>query len=727
MGFIFFNRRAQRLLGLFLLATVTSAQAGVPRFAYVTNPYDHTISGYFLDAESRMFFNGMVYTGDKFPAALIIHPNGKFIYSASRTVDTALIYKIDPRTGWLTETPGPRLPTRLRSPFSYGFHPSGKFLYVAGRGGGVAAFTVDEASGALGYVPGSPYKAGDRTRSLTVHPSGKFVYASNAYTNNISAYRVNQSTGVLTELPDSPFFAGEAGPFASTIAMLPDATDNKGGIPYYTAAHPSGKFVYVVNWMAASVSIFRVDETSGDLSLIGKPTATGDAPYAVAVHPSGNYVLVSTWGGHDIYVYTVNLQTGELEPVPGSPFGTLGFKPVDIKFNSDGSLVFVANKDSNNVSIFDMNVTTGKLALKDFAMTRAGALDAELVTVEQPVTLLPHYAFVLDQVSESLISYRIDIATGDFKEAARAKTGKQPVAVAQDPLNRFVYVANAGSNNVSAFAIDSASGALTEVEGSPYAVGENPRSIAVDANGWYLYTLNHGSQDMSVFLIHVKKGQLAEAQGSPVPIKKQLLNLATDPTSRFVYINSRDGKSVSVYRYRQAVTPSIFEISEHGSPFVFDTVPNDLVVDPTGRFALVLQGEAQQVSMFNVHVATGALEPIKENLQPYKIAGKHAVQAAFHPSGKFAYVLNAGSKDIVQLKLDRLNGKVSEIDKPAAIQGKPLAFTIDPSGQYLYVLNEKEKGLGKYRIDKTTGKLTRLGEVMLPYSPAALVISREFQ
>ena len=721
------KRFALCLLSCVLLALINSSHAGVPRFAYVANPYDYTISSFYLDEEGRMFPNGMVYTKSKFPATLIIHPNGKFIYSASRTVDTAPIYRIDSKTGWLTETPGSQFNTKLRSPFSYGFHPSGKFLYVAGRGGGVAGFRVDEQSGDLSFVPGSPFKSGERTRCLTIHPSGKFVYASNAYTNDISAYRIDQKTGSLMELPKSPFPAGEAGPFDDTHAKMPDLLEIKGGMPYYIAAHPSGKFVYVTNWASASVSVFSVNEATGDLTLVGLPKETGLTPYAVAVHPSGKYVLVSTWGGNDIYVYTVNLQTGELEHAEGSPFRTLGIKPVDINFNTDGSLVYVANNGSNDVSIFDLELNTGKLTIKDLGMTRAGSIDAELVTIEQPVKLVPHYAFLVNKKSEALVSYSVDEATGDFKEVARIKTGKQPVAVAQDPLNRFVYVANSGSDSVSAYSIDQNNGKLTEVEGSPYKVGENPVAVRVDANGWYLYTLNQTSQDMSVFLIHVKKGQLAEAQGSPVSIQKQPQRLTTDPTSRFVYVNNSKDKSINVYRFRTAITPSIFEITDFGSPFVFDALPTSVAIDPTGRFALVLQGEAKQISMFFVHVSTGALNPIEKNLEPFKLSEEGAHEAVFHPNGRFVYVLNEKSKSITQLQIERLYGVLKEIGKPVSTNGKPVSFTIDPSGQYLYVVNDNERGLRKYKIDKSTGNLSDAGQIQLPYTPVSIVISRDFK
>ena len=87
----------------FALISSSALSAEGVRFAYVANPYDYTISEFYVDENGVMFPNGMVYTKDKYPSTLIIHPTGKFIYSASRTVDTAPIYQIDPVTGWLSQ------------------------------------------------------------------------------------------------------------------------------------------------------------------------------------------------------------------------------------------------------------------------------------------------------------------------------------------------------------------------------------------------------------------------------------------------------------------------------------------------------------------------------------------------------------------------------------------------------------------------------------------------
>ena len=64
----------------------------------------------------------------------------------------------------------------------------------------------------------------------------------------------------------------------------------------------------------------------------------------------------------------------------------------------------------------------------------------------------------------------------------------------------FVYVANAGSNNVSAYRI-AESGALTPVAGSPFPAGSDPRSLAVDLFGLFVYVANAASNNVSAYSI----------------------------------------------------------------------------------------------------------------------------------------------------------------------------------------------------------------------------------
>ena len=67
----------------------------------------------------------------------------------------------------------------------------------------------------------------------------------------------------------------------------------------------------------------------------------------------------------------------------------------------------------------------------------------------------------------------------DARSPARPySTGTWPVFIAFDPTGKFVYVANRDSLSISAYAINSSTGALSAVPGSPFTAEEWPASIA---------------------------------------------------------------------------------------------------------------------------------------------------------------------------------------------------------------------------------------------------------
>ena len=76
------------------------------------------------------------------------------------------------------------------------------------------------------------------------------------------------------------------------------------------------------------------------------------------------------------------------------------------------------------------------------------------------------------------------------------------VIVSCTQAGRYAYVANEGANDISAFSIDSTSGFLAPIAGSPFASGgTQPVAVAVDPNGTHLYVANNASNNVSVYAI----------------------------------------------------------------------------------------------------------------------------------------------------------------------------------------------------------------------------------
>jgi DNA-binding beta-propeller fold protein YncE len=96
--------------------------------------------------------------------------------------------------------------------------------------------------------------------------------------------------------------------------------------------------------------------------------------------------------------------------------------------------------------------------------------------------------------------------------------GFVPRGLAIDPTGRFLYVANYGDGTVSALTIG-AGGALAAAPGSPYSTGSGaaskPLGASVDPTGNYLYVSNNTDNTASGWKINTITGALTPVPGSP--------------------------------------------------------------------------------------------------------------------------------------------------------------------------------------------------------------------
>jgi 6-phosphogluconolactonase len=176
---------------------------------------------------SRRRWGGNFIAGTS-PSSITISASGQFAYvgyqpSSSTNAVGVSAFAINGYTGALTPASG--------SPFSLGItlpslsiHPSGRFLYGAGyTSNSVAAATVNITTGALSPLSGSPFAALTLPSAISTDPSGKFVYATSAVasSNSIFAYTLDASTGALSPVSGSPFTFGGMGPVSLAVWGTP--------------------------------------------------------------------------------------------------------------------------------------------------------------------------------------------------------------------------------------------------------------------------------------------------------------------------------------------------------------------------------------------------------------------------------------------------------------------------------------------------------------------------
>jgi 6-phosphogluconolactonase (cycloisomerase 2 family) len=216
--------------------------------------------------------SGSPFAADLIPIDVLVHPSGKFVYTAN--IGTASIgigpgpvqsiscYSSDPSTGALAPVPGSPFPvTSPTSNFDFMglmIHPSGKFLYLGtgflspGSGGnGVLGWSIDPASGSLTPLAGSPFARGTTIPGGAFDPTGKFLYSGNAG-NTLLGFNVDQSSGALTPLSGLPVLSG-------SILDAP-------------VVDPAGAFLFAEDPKSKTLVGFRLDAQTGALTPLANPT-----------------------------------------------------------------------------------------------------------------------------------------------------------------------------------------------------------------------------------------------------------------------------------------------------------------------------------------------------------------------------------------------------------------------------------------------------------------------
>jgi 6-phosphogluconolactonase len=136
------------------------------------------------------------------PRHLVFGADGRFVYVLNELTATVAAFRYDAKTGMLADLQTiSMLPAGFsgaKSGAEIALHPSGKFLYASNRGhDSIAVFRIDPTQGTLtaaGRVP----TQGKTPRNFAIDPTGAFLLAANQDSGNIVEFRIDQKTGALT-------------------------------------------------------------------------------------------------------------------------------------------------------------------------------------------------------------------------------------------------------------------------------------------------------------------------------------------------------------------------------------------------------------------------------------------------------------------------------------------------------------------------------------------------
>lgn len=297
------------------------------------------------------------------PGFLAVHPSEAYLYAVGREssdggppVGFAQAYAIDRSNGALSELN--RIETGGAGAAHVAVDARGRTLVAANYGdGSVVSATVLE-NGRLGELVSSVQHRGSSVNperqkephphSANYTPDGRFVVVPDLGTDELAVYSIDPQSAELQRNRKV------------SVMMAP------GSGPRHLTFHPNGRWAYVINEMASTVTALSFDSSLGDFknfqtisTLTENYSGPENSTAEVLIHPNGRILYGSNRGDNSLAVFSINPADGRLSEVERVASG--GDWPRNFRIDPSGKFLLAANQRSNDVSVFRIDSASGKL------------------------------------------------------------------------------------------------------------------------------------------------------------------------------------------------------------------------------------------------------------------------------------------------------------------------------------------------------------------------------
>lgn len=285
------------------------------KFLYAVNELSHfngepagAVSGFSIDSSTgNLTLLDQVSSRGPGPAHLVLDRAGHFVLVANYDGGSVAVFRLLPdgtigdSTAFVRHKGSSVNPQRQQGPHAHAIamSPDNRFAIVADLGlDQLFVYPFDASSGTLGLPRIARTQPGVGPRHLVFDSSGKFVYVINELSSTITVYSYMLRDGAMAPL--------------QTISTLPG-----GFAGLNTAAevvlHPSGKFLYASNrGDDNSIAVFAVDPKKGTLTPIEYVPAEGKIPRNFAIDPSGQWLLAANQDSNTVITLRIDRDSGRL-------------------------------------------------------------------------------------------------------------------------------------------------------------------------------------------------------------------------------------------------------------------------------------------------------------------------------------------------------------------------------------------------------------------------------
>ena len=343
---------------------------------------------------------------------------------------------------------------------------------------------------------------------------------------------------------------------------------------------------------------------------------------------------------------------------------------------------------------------------------------------EESTTMTVYIGTYTSGNSKGIYQLSLDTLPGQLTQVGVTSGVKNPSFLAIHPSQKYLYavsevasVEGKKTGAVSAFAIHPKTGALKSLNWQSTG-GGGPCHVVVDHSGQAVLVANYGGGSVASLPIG-KHGRLKPAasfiqhKGSSVNPQRQkgphAHSINVDPKNRFAVAADLGLDKIFVYKFdagKGTLTPN----DPPSTSVAPGYGPRHFAFHPNGRYAYVINEILLTVTAFKWDAEKGVLTELQTIPTVKKVKqGFSTAEVQVHPSGRFLYGSNRGDNSIAIFRIDRRSGKLTAIGRESTRGKTPRNFGIDPTGRFLLAANQSTHNIVVFRIDQKTGQLKSTG------------------
>ncbi len=338
--------------------------------------------------------------------------------------------------------------------------------------------------------------------------------------------------------------------------------------------------------------------------------------------------------------------------------------------------------------------------------------------------------------SKGIYTFTFDTNSGTIFDIVLGAELQNPTYTVIDDENKYLYSVikspeeqDLESNGVAAFSIDEDTGRLSLINYETLN-GKSPCHVSLDKNKKYLFAANYHEGTIAIFPItdvgsiaipteivrHTGSGPNKKRQEAP-----HVHFAALSPDEKFLFAVDLGTDRIEAYDFnfesgKLQHNPTLSLSLPEGSG------PRHLAFHPNGRFTYVITELSSKILLLDYNSNDYSIKIIQSiSALPETFEGENTGAAIrITPDGRFIYSSNRGHNSLAAFSINQENGELSLVGFYDTLGDGPRDFNIDPTGKFIIAANEKSSSLVVYSIDQADGSLKTISDPIEVPNPVSI-------